>query len=177
MERIGELIADDPSQQTNLVQLRELFNSRSELLTQAIQLQRDGNREQALALIRTESGRARMDELRALISRMGYEEQQALSLLQTGLRARTHSLTTLLSALVCLNVLFALVVLYLLYRLSRVHPLVTVCAWSRTIEYEGEWLSFEEYLKRRFNVDVTHGISPAEMQNFMKARGGKEDSA
>jgi hypothetical protein len=46
----------------------------------------------------------------------------------------------------------------------RVSGLVTMCAWSRTIEYKGEWISFEEYLKRRFNIDVTHGISPVEAE-------------
>ncbi len=45
---------------------------------------------------------------------------------------------------------------------ERVAGLVTVCAWSRTVEYQGEWISFEEYLKRRFNLDTSHGISPEE---------------
>ncbi len=47
---------------------------------------------------------------------------------------------------------------------ERVAGLVTVCAWSRTVEYQGEWLSFEEYLKRRFDLDTNHGISPAQAQ-------------
>ena len=47
---------------------------------------------------------------------------------------------------------------------EQVAGLVTVCAWSRTVEYKGEWISFEEYLKRRFNLDTSHGISPAEAQ-------------
>ncbi|PYO04304.1 MAG: hypothetical protein DMD30_15890 [Gemmatimonadetes bacterium] len=38
--------------------------------------------------------------------------------------------------------------------------LVTLCAWTRSVEYEGEWISFEEYLRRKFNVSTTHGISP-----------------
>jgi hypothetical protein len=37
---------------------------------------------------------------------------------------------------------------------------VTLCAWTRSVEYEGEWISFEEYLRRKFNVSSTHGISP-----------------
>jgi len=47
---------------------------------------------------------------------------------------------------------------------QRVQTLVTVCAWSRTVEYEGEWISFEQYLLRRFNVNTSHGISPAEAE-------------
>jgi hypothetical protein len=44
---------------------------------------------------------------------------------------------------------------------EQVAGLVTICAWSRTIEYHGEWISFEEYLKRHFNLDTSHGLSPA----------------
>lgn len=46
----------------------------------------------------------------------------------------------------------------------RVESLVTICAWSRTVEYQGEWISFEEYLQRRFGVDSTHGISPESLR-------------
>ena len=45
---------------------------------------------------------------------------------------------------------------------ERVAGLVSMCSWSRTVEHKGEWISFEEYLKRRFNLDTSHGISPAE---------------
>jgi len=51
---------------------------------------------------------------------------------------------------------------------EKVAGLVTMCAWSKTVEYQGEWLSFEEYLKRRFNVDTSHGISPAEAEKVFK---------
>jgi hypothetical protein len=44
--------------------------------------------------------------------------------------------------------------------------LVTVCAWSRTVEFEGEWISFEDYLKRKFNIHTSHGISPAEAEKL-----------
>jgi hypothetical protein len=46
---------------------------------------------------------------------------------------------------------------------EKVSGLVTMCAWSRTIQYQGEWISFEDYLKRRFNVETSHGISPGEV--------------
>lgn len=49
---------------------------------------------------------------------------------------------------------------------ARVSELVTMCAWSRTVEYQGEWISFEKYLKRRFNLDTSHGVSPAEAEKI-----------
>lgn len=47
---------------------------------------------------------------------------------------------------------------------QRVDVLVKICAWTRTVEYQGEWISFEQYLRRRFGIETTHGISPAEAQ-------------
>lgn len=49
---------------------------------------------------------------------------------------------------------------------QRVNGLVTMCAWSKTIKYQGEWISFEVYLEREFGINTTHGISPAEEQKF-----------
>lgn len=54
---------------------------------------------------------------------------------------------------------------------ERFSGLVTMCAWSRTVEYEGQWISFEEYLRRRFSVDITHGISPAGIERISKEHG------
>lgn len=54
---------------------------------------------------------------------------------------------------------------------QRVEELVTVCAWSRTIEYDGDWVSFEEYLQRRFGIRTSHGISPAEAAKLLPGEG------
>lgn len=49
---------------------------------------------------------------------------------------------------------------------QRVNGLVTMCAWSQTIKYQGEWISFDVYLEREFGINTTHGISPTEEQKF-----------
>jgi hypothetical protein len=51
-------------------------------------------------------------------------------------------------------------------RQQQLNTLVTICAWSRTIEHQGEWISFEQYLLRRFNISASHGISPAEAEKL-----------
>lgn len=38
-------------------------------------------------------------------------------------------------------------------------PPVRMCAWTKRLALDGEWVSIEAYLKRRFGLDVTHGIS------------------
>jgi hypothetical protein len=51
---------------------------------------------------------------------------------------------------------------------QQVDTLVKMCAWTRTVEYQGEWISFEEYLQRRFGIETTHGMSPAETQRQLE---------
>lgn len=60
---------------------------------------------------------------------------------------------------------------------EQVAGFVTICAWSRTVKYEGEWLSIEQYLRRHFNINTTHGISPAEAEKmFGKLEKDKGDA-
>lgn len=51
-------------------------------------------------------------------------------------------------------------VAWLLSRYERSRQLVIMCAWSRTIQFEGEWLTFEQYLERRFGLQTSHGVRP-----------------
>lgn len=48
---------------------------------------------------------------------------------------------------------------------------VTLCAWTRTVRYEGEWISVEAYLERRYGVITSHGISPAAVAQFEQEAG------
>ena len=88
------------------------------------------------------------------------------------LSQRAHRSTILLRTLVPMSVLCGLGIFYLPQRLSKVQPIVNMCAHSRTIEHDGEWLSFEQYLQRRFNIATSHGLSPAEFERLRAAATG-----
>lgn len=89
----------------------------------------------------------------------------------------------MVNAMIRMTVLLLLV--YLVDRLARqaallrqrVDELVRICAWSRTVEYKGEWLTFEDYLKRRFNLGTTHGISPAEADKIINETNRRDGEA
>lgn len=48
--------------------------------------------------------------------------------------------------------------------------LVTVCAWTQRVLDEGKWVRLEEFLEKRLNISITHGISDgaadAELQSL-----------
>jgi CHASE3 domain sensor protein len=66
------------------------------------------------------------------------------------------------------QVCLAVLVLWLLWQYERTRRLVIMCAWTRTIQYEGEWLTFEDYLKRRFGLETTHGIRPDQANKILE---------
>ncbi len=43
---------------------------------------------------------------------------------------------------------------------------VTVCAWTKRVLFEGQWLTLEEYLLRAHDLPVSHGISPEASRQF-----------
>jgi hypothetical protein len=118
-----------------------------------------------------------MDQLRALLAQMGAEENRLLSTREDGTIASTSRSSILLASLIGGSVVLEIGVLYLLRRLSKLQPLVNICAWSRTIEYNGGWISFEEYLKRRFDIESTHGISPDQAEKLYQKQHSTESKA
>ncbi len=51
--------------------------------------------------------------------------------------------------------------------LANPEALITICAWSKKVRIDGEWVSFEEFLERRFGMRVTHGISRDAMRRAL----------
>jgi CHASE3 domain sensor protein len=169
--QIHTLTADNPVQQEQLRQLDPLLATKLDILSQTVALQERGGRQAALDLFGTHRGAETMDAIRQRLALMEQEESRLLIIRQDTLASQSRFGTGLATSLVVLSMVFALVILMLARRLARLQHLVTMCAWSRTVEYEGEWLSFEDYLQRRFNLSTSHGISPAEAEKaFGSAR-------
>lgn len=164
---LRKLTADNPVQLENLHELEGLTSVRLEIMAETMARQKRGDHEGALDLINSDRGQQSMEAIRARLRMMDDEESHLLTTRQQLLTSRSRFSALFLVGLIGLNLLFAGTVFVLLRRLLKVRNLVTVCAWSRTVEYEGEWLSFEEYLQRRFGLSTSHGISPQEAEKIL----------
>ena len=51
-------------------------------------------------------------------------------------------------------------------RPKDLEKLITVSAWSRKIQVDGEWMTFEEFLTQTLGVSITHGIDPDTAENI-----------
>jgi len=45
---------------------------------------------------------------------------------------------------------------------------LNMCAWSKRIKYNNEWLSFDNYLSLHFGVNITHGIADGEATKLIE---------
>jgi CHASE3 domain sensor protein len=112
-------------------------------------------------------------EIRLLLATLQRREfnQQAAQAVAASHRAET--IRTLNLVLLLVAIAFAAGVgRWLMVRAREVETAVTVCAWTRRVLWQGKWITFEEYLAKRFDVRCTHGIC-AEAAESMKAEAAK----
>jgi hypothetical protein len=62
--------------------------------------------------------------------------------------------------------ILALMLVAFVYHSTRLRNLVKMCAWSKTVQWQGEWMPVETYLEKQFDVAVTHSMSPEETAKF-----------
>src|SRR5215471_15096634 len=67
----------------------------------------------------------------------------------------------------------------LLQRIRHLESFMRICAWCRQIDYEGEWMPMEKFVKKGFNADTTHGICPdcllRQKNALTRAKGNRQE--
>jgi CHASE3 domain sensor protein len=167
LKTLREQVRDNTNQQALLDKIDPLVADKLEAAAQTIELEQVGQHMSALKLMRADHNKKTIDAIRALADEMSAREEKQLSDLAHDLADQSQTNARMLFALLALNTLSIACILFLLQRLTRLGSLVKMCAWSKTIEYDGKWLSFEQYLEHRFNLDITHGISPTEYEKLV----------
>ncbi len=56
-------------------------------------------------------------------------------------------------------------------QVTRLEEFVTFCAWSGKVRWNDSWVPVEEFLKQRYNLNVSHGISDDAFRKLMTDAG------
>jgi methyl-accepting chemotaxis protein len=160
LANLRRLVADNSAQLRRLLIIESLSRTKLAELDTTIKLERAGRRDQALSIIRTTHSDSLMTAIRSGLQSMTAEEASLLRGRQKALVTELRRGDMISLALAGALALMMIALLVLARGAEHYRNLVTLCAWTRSVEYEGEWISFEEYLRRKFNVSATHGISP-----------------
>jgi CHASE3 domain sensor protein len=169
IQSLRQLISD-PEQQKLLNRLEPLMKAKSDELAQTLMLAQRADQAGAMQLVAGNSGKNTMDEIRSTV-RVMQDSETTLFQQREDAYQRISRINSELSALLLalgLGCIVAILFFLLLHRLEQMQEMVTICAWSKLIEFEGEWLSMEEYLSRRLHARVTHGISQIEAEKMRK---------
>ena len=162
LQELTPVLSTADPQRANIQNLDTALGECLDLLGRTMALHEAGDREAAFALLLAGHVPRLLETIRATASLIVLEEQIALTRAQQAFAREAAVGRASLVLVVVVTVVFVAAILVLALRVSRLQRLARMCAWSRTIEFEGEWISFEDYLERRFNIATTHGISPAE---------------
>lgn len=160
------ITADNAPQQQRLKQLTEAITAKTGVLQQTLSLASSGRQDEAMRLFNSESERQLMVEIHRLINAAATEEEALLQMREGTMAGKSALHANISYTLIGFAGLTVASVLLLLWHMQRAQALITVCAWSKTIEHEGEWLSFEDYMQKRFGLNISHGISPEEAVKF-----------
>ncbi len=60
-------------------------------------------------------------------------------------------------------------------QLQTVSKLLTMCAWTKKVKAQGEWVPIEEYLTRHVGVTITHGMTEESARRFLADSGLEVD--
>ena len=140
-------------------ELRALVDRQFERCESALKTGREHGAVAGLAnLEASDSSRAMEEIVRtiALLQRLEFERLSGDPASEGG-RSQDHR--AFAGIMVVAVVIGAVACWFLVRRMQELEGLITVCAWTRRVRWEGRWLTFEEYLVKRFNLRCTHGIS------------------
>jgi CHASE3 domain sensor protein len=179
IQQLKILTADNPIQQINLVELESLVAKRLALDPGKIAFSKT-NAPNSLAIELTDEGRDTMNQIRIVLFQMREQETDLLAGRQQNAEDRFLFDQTASLALVGVTAIALIAIVTILIRLEKLRQIVTICAWTGQVKHEGEWIRLDEYLKRRFGLSVSHGLSQeaaGKMKREIEERNRLEDTA
>ncbi|HEX9083298.1 MAG TPA: CHASE3 domain-containing protein [Gemmatimonadaceae bacterium] len=157
---LRRLLADNPGQLRRLLIIDSLSRGKLTELDSTIRLERAGKHDLAVTIVKTTHSDRVMTSIRSGLQSMTADEASLLRERQQSLVAELHRGDMISLGLAVALAVMLIALLVIARGAEHYRNLVTLCAWTRSVEYEGEWISFEEYLRRKFDISSTHGISP-----------------
>jgi CHASE3 domain sensor protein len=158
IDQLKSLVQVRAGQQTNILALQSLITERLGINPDAIAGTKV-NAHDALAVALTDEGKKTMEKIGRMLFQMGQEEEYSLNIHQQ--RAEADSISSQITSVVLIGtvVMVLIFIVIILRRLEKLQKVVTICAWTGQVKYEGEWIRLDEYLQRRFGLSVSHGLS------------------
>ena len=159
--------ADLPAQLDRLNRLRPLVEAKLAEFRELTRLKQSGQDEKALQLVSANGGVLALNQIRSLIAEMQAAEDQMLARRLQENETKVNVRDAISTGLLCLSAVVVTAAGVLLLRIRQLQSIITICAWTQRVNYNGEWMRMEDFLWKRFRLRVSHGISEEAFEGVM----------
>ena len=158
IDQLKSLVQVRTGQQTNITELQDLIVERLGIDPEKMAGGKTSLHD-TLAVALTDQGKNTMEKIGRVLFQMGQDEEYSLNINQQ--HAEADSISSQITSVVLIGtvVMVLMFIVIILRRLEKLQQVVTICAWTGQVKYEGQWIRLDEYLQRRFGLSVSHGLS------------------
>jgi CHASE3 domain sensor protein len=115
--------------------------------------------------------------IQKLLDSLAQDESRDISGELEAAGARTVFHRNLVIALGAINILFLGGVAFCASQIGKLCSLITMCAWSKRVQYQDQWVPLEEYMRKRFGIRISHGISKEEYDKWAESEMAEDPLA
>jgi CHASE3 domain sensor protein len=155
---LSVLLADRPAQLARLTRLRPLIE-KTLAENRSTVSSKETPSEMALEIAHGSQESILPEQIASIIREMQADEDRVLSLRQKISQSDVDARATVSSVLLCVTAAIGVGAGILLLRIRKLQNIITICAWTQRVNFNGKWMRMEDFLWNRFRVRVSHGIS------------------
>jgi CHASE3 domain sensor protein len=163
--------ADRPAQLARLNRIRPLVEAALAEFHDVTRLKQSGQDEKALQLVSANDGLLALNRIRSLIAEMQAAEDEMLANRLEENESKVNMRDAISTSLLCLSAVVVAGAGVLLFRIRQLQSIITICAWTQRVNYNGKWMRMEDFLWQRFRLRVSHGISEEAFEGVMGMLG------
>ena len=164
---IGLSFARRPAQLARLARLRPLIETKLGEFRDVARLKQSGQDQEAFRLISPSSEALLMNQIRPLIAEILAAEDRTLAERRKENESKVMLREVISTGLLCLTAAVVAGAGVLLLRIRQLQSIITICAWTQRVNFNGKWMRMEDFLWQRFRVKVSHGISEEAFEGVM----------
>jgi CHASE3 domain sensor protein len=167
LANLNALYANRSAQLERWNRLRPLVEAKLAQYRDVTALKKAGQDDKALQLANGDSGTSIIDQIRSIIGEMQLAEDSTLTERKRTNEAKLNTSDAVSTGLLILSATVIIYASVLFLRIRQLQNIITICAWTQKVNFNGKWMPMEEFLWRRFRVKVSHGISEEAFDGVM----------
>jgi CHASE3 domain sensor protein len=164
---LNVLYANRPAQLERLQRLRPLVEAKLTEYSDVTALKKSGQDDKALQLANGNGNTSIIDQIRSIIAEMQVTEDGILADRKRANEAKLDTSDAVSTGLLFLSATVVVWAGVLVLRIRQLQSIITICAWTQKVNFNGKWMPMEDFLWRRFRVKVSHGISEEAFDGVM----------